>query len=127
MDYKVLYSKLVDSCVIHYTSWAYLQLHRMVNLQHYSHLKLITKSLVSGQEVIWKVMWSIVNHLSKANYDQLEREFQKATGHHLQDYFEFERDELRQFLQKKPGMFKVNEQTGEVRAIPYDEKQEFKI
>jgi hypothetical protein len=73
----------------------------MVNLKTYEHLKLITKSLVSGQEVVWKVLWSIVNHHGKLHYEKCVAEFKRATGHSLQDYFEFEDSEMRQFLYKK--------------------------
>lgn len=80
----------------------------MVNLKTYEHLKMITKSLVSGQEVVWKVLWSIINHLGKLHYEKCVFEFKRATGHSLNDYFEFEKDEMRQFLAKKPNMFKID-------------------
>lgn len=98
----------------------------MTSLKQYDHLKLITKSLVSGQEVVWKVMWAIVNHFGRMHFDRCVQEFKKATGHNLQDHFEFEKDELRQFLLKKPGMFEVAA-SGEVRALDYDEHKEFSL
>lgn len=67
-----------------------------------------------------------MNHHGKLHYDKCVAEFKRATGHSLQDYFEFEKDEMRMFLAKKPGMFRVD-QSGEVRAVQYDEAKEFQI
>jgi hypothetical protein len=112
----VLYDKFYDSCVIKYTSWAFLQLNKMVDLKIYEHLKLTTKTLMQGQEGIWKVFWSICNHLGKLHVEKFVPQFKVATGQNLQDYFEFNSEDIRSFLMKKPNMFKIDGH-GEVRAL----------
>lgn len=55
------------------------------------------------------MLWSVVNHHSKLHYDKCVVEFKRATGHSLQDYFEFEKDDMKMFLMKKPGMFRIDQ------------------
>ncbi len=66
----------------------------MVSLNTYDHLKLVPVSLI-GQEMVWKVIWTIINHLGKLHYSKCVEQFKKATGLSLTEYFDFEPDEMK--------------------------------
>lgn len=70
----------------------------LVNLNTYDHLKLIPVGLMSGQEVVWKVLWTIINHLGKLHFTKCVEQFKKATNLELTDYFEFAPEDVKQFL-----------------------------
>ena len=96
----------------------------MVTLRNYDHLKLIPKALIC-QEVVYKVLWSIINHHGKLHFSKCVEHFKKATTHSLTDHFEFQEDEMRQFLDIKKGMFK-GDADGYYQALQtYDESKEF--
>ena len=66
----------------------------MVSLNNYDHLRLVPKSLI-GQEMVWKVMWTIINHLGKLHYSKCVDYFEKATSHNLRDHFVFEPEDMK--------------------------------
>jgi hypothetical protein len=52
-------------------------------------------------------------------------EFKRATGQNLKDHFDFENDEILQFLKAKPGMFQIEGNV--IRPKEYRESQEFTV
>ena len=68
VDYRIDYDKRVDVIVVNYAEWSYLQLMRMVDIKCYDHLKLIPKSLMSSNEFVSKVVWTILNTQKKLHY-----------------------------------------------------------
>jgi len=89
---------MVDSITVHYADWSYLQLMNFVDLKYYDHLKLVPRSLMSSSEFITKVLWTILREIGKTHFSQINREFEKATGNLISDYFEFKDDEMLTFL-----------------------------
>lgn len=95
IDYKVDYSTPVDTIVIHYADWSYLQLMQMVDIRNYEHLKLVPRSLLSSNDFVTKVLWTIVRESGQIHYSELNKEFARATGSLLSDHFDFKEDEMR--------------------------------
>ena len=99
----------VDSVIIYFKTWSYLQLNKMVDVEaNYDHIRLATVTLLESTEFLTKCIKTIiVNKFGSngLNYDQLENEFQKATGDNfkISDFFTFSHkdNELRKFLQIK--------------------------
>ena len=60
IDHKVLYDELIDSCEIHYNSWAYLQVNKLIDIKRYEHLKLTPSSLMGSSDFVTKVLWTVV-------------------------------------------------------------------
>lgn len=95
IDYRVDYSQCVDKVVLHYADWSYLQLMQLVDLKNYDHLKLVPKSLMSSNDFITKVLWTVVREIGSVHFSELNAEFQRATGTLLSDHFDFKDDEMR--------------------------------
>jgi len=53
---------------------------------------------MSSSEFITKVLWTILREIGKTHFSQINREFEKATGNLISDYFEFKDDEMLTFL-----------------------------
>ncbi len=68
IDYRVDYDKLVDSITIFYADWSYLQLMKLVDLKKYDHMKLVPRTLMSSNDFITKVLWTIVRELGKVHF-----------------------------------------------------------
>ena len=81
----------------------------IVDLRKYDHLKLVPRSLMSSNDFITKVLWTIVRELGKVHFSQINREFEKATGNLISDYFEFKDEEMRQFLKMKQLAFVLDD------------------
>ena len=64
---------------------------------------------MSSNDFITKVLWTIVKELGKVHFSQINREFEKATGNLISDYFEFKDDEMKQFLKMKKHVFILDE------------------
>ena len=109
IDYRVDYEKVVDTITIFYADWSYLQLMKFVDIKKYDHLKLVPRTLMSSNDFITKVLWTIVKELGKVHFSQINREFEKATGNLISDYFEFKDDEMKQFLKMKKHVFILDE------------------
>jgi hypothetical protein len=77
----------------------------LVDLKKYDHLKLIPKSLMSSNDFITKVLWTIIKELGKVHFSEINKEFERATGNLISDYFEFKDDEMKQFLKLKKNVF----------------------
>ena len=106
---------MVDSITIHYADWSYLQLMNFVDLKYYDHLKLVPRSLMSSSEFITKVLWTILRDIGKTHFSQINREFEKATGNLISDYFEFKDDEMLTFLKQKKHLF-ITDEKGYAKA-----------
>ena len=115
VDYRVDYERVVDSITIHYADWSYLQLMNIVDIRKYEHLKLVPRSLMSSNDFITKVLWTIVRELKKVHYSDVNKEFEKATGNLISDYFEFKEDEMKTFLRMKRHVFVLDDK-GNARA-----------
>ena len=66
-----------------------------MDLKNYNHLKLIPKALMSSNEFVSKVLWTVLKEVGKIHYTMINAEFYKATGFKISDYFEFREDEMR--------------------------------
>lgn len=116
IDYRVDYKRVVDTITINYADWSYLQLMQIVDIRKYEHLKLVPRALMSSNDFITKVLWTIVREQERVHYTQVNKEFEKATGNLISDYFEFQEDEMKQFLRLKKNVFTLDEKTGYVKA-----------
>lgn len=110
MDFKILLEEgPVDSVIIYFKSWSYLQLNKMVDVEaNYKHIRLATVTLLESTEFLTKCIRTIIVQKFEGNglhYDFLENEFQKATGDNfkISDFFTFshKENELRKFLKIK--------------------------
>ena len=56
--------------------------------------------LVESQEFMTKCLKTIIRHHKQLHYSQCDIEFAKATGgnYKISDFFEFERDQMKDFL-----------------------------
>jgi hypothetical protein len=71
VDYRILYDREVDSVTIFYAPWASLHQRKLVDVYSYSHLKLIPANVFESRDMIFKVIWAIVNHRGTTEVSQL--------------------------------------------------------
>ncbi len=64
---------------------------------------------MSSNDFITKVLWTIVKELGKIHFTQINKEFEKATGNLISDYFEFKDDEMKQFINMKKHVFLLDD------------------
>ena len=67
--------------------------------------------LVESQEFMTKCLRTIISNKGKLHFRECDDEFLKATGgnYRISDFFEFEKDQMRDFLLLKKDVFKVDE------------------
>lgn len=80
-----------------------------MDIRNYDHLKLVPRTLMNSNDFITKVLWTIVRELGKVHFSQLNKEFEKATGNLISDYFEFKDEEMRQFIKMKRNFFTIDD------------------
>ena len=95
-----------------------------VNLKNYDHLKLVPRSLMSSSEFITKVLWTILKELGRTHFSQMNREFERATGNLISDYFEFKDDEMLTFLKQKKHLFLTDDKGYAKANLNMDEIQQ---
>eukprot|EP00347_Sterkiella_histriomuscorum_P023151 403335754 len=108
VDYKVNYDQLVDSIVINYADWSYLQMMNYVSVYNYDNLKMIPKSLMNSHDFIYKVLFTIIKNEQKMHYKHVNSEFYRVTGFKISDYFDFKDEDMKQFLEMKEAMFQID-------------------
>ena len=64
---------------------------------------------MSSNDFITKVLWTVVKELGKVHFSQINKEFEKATGNLISDYFEFKDDEMKQFIKMKRNVFAIDD------------------
>lgn len=102
----------IDRIHIHYAEWTFLQLHQLVNVEkYYEHIKLVPKMLVESQEFMTKCLKTIIREKGSLHYGDCDDEFLAATGgnYRISDFFEFERDQMKDFLLLKKDDFRVDD------------------
>ena len=111
-DYEILWDNgPCDSICIHYAEWPYLQYNQLVDVEtHYEHIKLVPKQLVESPDFITKCLETIIRKNGRLHYTKCDEEFLIATGNNfkISDFFDFEEDQMKEFLSLKKGLFVID-------------------
>lgn len=79
---------------------------------------------MSAPDFITKVLHTVIKHKNKIHYREASKEFMRATGFKLNDYFDFDESDMKKFLELKQSIFSIDKE-GYATALDYDDATEF--
>lgn len=96
----------------------------LVDIKKYEHLRLVPTKLMSAPDFITKVLHTVIKHKNKIHYRDASKEFMRATGFRLNDFFDFDEGDMKKFLELKQNIFSIDKE-GYALALDYDDATEF--
>lgn len=66
-----------------------------MDIKKYEHLRLVPTKLMSAPDFITKVLHTVIKHKNKIHYRDASKEFMRATGFRLNDFFDFDEGDMK--------------------------------
>lgn len=60
---------------------------------------------MSSLELITKIFWTIVDEKKGIKIEKMDEEFGLATNFNIQEFYEFGKEDMEQFIKSRPKMF----------------------